>query len=467
MLLTVIAAVLVVIVVIIAGAALLNPPRALITDAAFEPQTITPNADGADDVTVFNYTLTRPALVSLSLLNQTTGQNFQFRQNESRAPGDYSVAFSGVVDGYTLPDEHIEGEVLRRLIPDGTYTWTLSAVDEAGEALDLQGTLDVQNGDAPLPEIPEFTVSPHIFTPNQDGIADRTQVNVSLTKDARLDVYLEPAGGGAPIYLPELLNETRVGQAGRHTYDYDGGVDLGANPPPDGDYTLIAYAQDAVGQEIRRTTDFTIAQGGKPNAQILAQPSGATVVFEAQPYDERYYTDRNTQGDLIVPPSAPDSVSLTTIAMPVGDMLVFKLTIENYSGVPIRTSGPPPGTVYNWDQADSTFGWYEEAGAWRVGIDCTTAARDYPWRWAIGNADNLIAVEDPDTGNTYYYLPAGARSVVWGAIRMTRMEARNPQNCWAGLIHEQVEIAEANRNVGSREIELIPVETNSSETAGG
>lgn len=454
--LTVIAAVIAVIIVIVVGAALLNPPRDLITEAGFAPDTITPNADGSDDVTVFSYTLSRPASVSMALSNDASGQIFQFRQNESRAPGDYSVAFSGVVDGYTLPDEPISGEVLRRLIPDGNYTWTMTAVDEAGASLTRTGTLTVQDGDAPLPEITEFTVAPHVFTPNQDGIADRTQVNLYLTKDAHLDVYIVPVGGGAPIYMPERIEETEAGQAGRHTYDYDGGVDLGANPPPDGDYTLIAFAQDAVGQEIRQTTDLTIADGGKPLAQIVTQPSGATVTFEDQPYDSAYFTDRNTQGTLIAPPSSPDSVSLTTIAMPVGDLLVFKLTIENYGSVPIRTSGPPPGTVYNWDQADSTFGWYEEAGAWRVGIDCTTAPRDYPWRWAVGDSHNLIAVENPDDGHTYYYLPAGARSVVWGAIRMTRLEARNPQNCWAGLIHEQVEVATTNANVGSREIELIP-----------
>jgi hypothetical protein len=455
-LLTLIAALIALLLVIVIGSALLNPPRELIVSAAFEPSAITPNADGDADVTIFQYELSRSATITLSLTDRD-GQTFVFRENQERAPGAYNVAFSGVVDGFVRPDDQVSGEVLRRLMPDGDYTWRLDALSADGETAQRTGTLRIADGDAPLPDITEFTVFPTTFTPNQDGIADRTQINVFLAKDAALDVFLQPRGGGALIYIPERIEETQRGEAGRHLYDFDGGVDLGANPPPDGDYTLVAFARDAVGQEVRRTVDFRIEQGGKPLAQIVAQPNGATVVFQAQPYEERYAAAREQAGDLIAPPDDPESLSLSAITMPVGDLLVFKLTIENYSDVPIRTSGPPPGTVYDWDQADSTLGWFEEAGAWRVGIDCTTAARDYPWRWAVGDAQSLTSVQDPDTGNTYLYLQPGERSVVWGAIRMTRLEARNPQNCWAGLIHEQVEISEVNRNVGARQIELIPM----------
>jgi len=53
----------------------------------------------------------------------------------------------------------------------------------------------------------------------------------------------------------------------------------------------------------------------------------------------------------------------------VGDTLYFTLTVENYGAVPIRTSGPPPGYVYNLDQNYNVPGFAEESGAWRVGID--------------------------------------------------------------------------------------------------
>ena len=117
-----------------------------------------------------------------------------------------------------------------------------------------------------------------------------------------------------------------------------------------------------------------------------------------------------------------------------------------------------PGTSCpesDWTQRAATFGLYDESGAWRVGIDCTTAASDYPWRWSLGTDDVLITETDPATGEVFQYLPVGATSVVWGAVRMSVLEARNPQNCWAGLIHEDVEVT--SQNIGPRSIELVAV----------
>lgn len=451
--LTLIAALAAVVVIVLLGQALIAPPRPLITAAAFAPETITPNADGSDDITILSYGLSRNARVTVTFTNET-GQTFAFRKDEARIPQDYSVAFSGVVDGFTLPGEDFGGQqILRRLIPDGTYTWKLTAVAEDGSSDERSGTLVVADGDHALPELTEFTVFPAVFTPNQDGIDDRAQINVFLTKDADLQAYLLGADGER-FYMAEYETDNLSGKAGRHLFDYDGGVDLHVDPPPDGTYEAVAFARDAVGQEVQRTAAMTIEQGGKPYAQIIPQVTGVAVVFEARPWEERFLTTRDHLGALVTPPEDPAALTMNAVTLPVGDMLVFKLTVENYGKVPIRTTGPVPGTVYQWDQRASTLGLPDEAGAWRVGLDCTTAMSDYPWRWALGDDSTLQVVHDAATGNTYRYLPAGARAVVWGAVRMTKLEAYNPQNCWAGLIHEQVEIATVNANVGAREVEL-------------
>lgn len=448
-----VAALVAVVVVVIVGQMLLVPARPLITDAAFTPAAITPNADGSDDVTILSYGLSRNARVTLTLSDEA-GQTYAFRQDEPRTPENYSVQFSGVVAGFTLPGESFgDQQILRRLIPDGIYTWRLSAVDEAGATDERTGTLTIADGSAALPELTSFEVFPTEFTPNQDGIHDRTAINVFLSKAADLQVYLLSAAG-AQTFVPELATEVRKGEPGYHLFDYDGGVDMNADPPPDGTYQVVAFARDAVGQEVQHTAQITLVDGGKPFAQIVPQPTGVTVVFETRPWEERFASTREQLGDLIDPPNDPAALTMTTINLPVGDLLVFKLTIENYSDVPIRTTGPAPGTVYQWDQRASTLGLPDESGTWRVGIDCTTAASDYPWRWAIGTDEQLEIVEDPDNGNLYRYLPAGGRAVVWGAVRMTQLEARNPQNCWAGLIHEGVEVAPVNNNVGSRDIML-------------
>lgn len=451
-----VAAVVGVALIVIGGSALLAPDRPLIGDAGFSHDRITPNADGVDDVARFSYTIARNALVSL-VLEATDGTTYFFRQDEPRIAGDYSVDFSGVVDGYRLPDDTFDGEILRRLIPNGEYTWRLTAREtESAVADERSGTLVVADADAVLPAITVFTVWPDVFTPNRDGISDRTEINVYLEKEAFLQVYLL-GQDDERIFVAPRQEGRRQWEAGRRLFDYEGGVDLGNDPPPDGTYTVVAQAQDAEGQVVQRTTSLTIRNGGTPRAEIVPQFVGVDVVFAVQPYEDRFYASADQRGDLVEPPNDPQNLAQTTLTLPVGEMLVFKLTVENYSDVPIRTSGPPPGTVYNQDQRAATFKAFDESGAWRVGIDCTTAETDYPWRWGLGTAtdENLYEEVDPESGNTYLYVKPGARVTVWGGIRLTKIEARNPQNCWAGLIHEDVEVSEQNRNVGSREVELV------------
>ena len=175
-----------------------------------------------------------------------------------------------------------------------------------------------------------------------------------------------------------------------------------------------------------------------------------------QPFDERFAASAGLPGDLLPIPDDPAAyASSQQITVPLGDMLVFRLTVENYGDVPIRTSGPPPGTVYRQEQLSGSLDYFDESGAWRVGIQCQTSTTSFPWRWAVAPDDALETVFDAASGNTYRYLPAGQRAVVWGGIQLTEIEARNPQNCWAGLIHEDVAISLRNNHVGMRGIMIL------------
>jgi len=452
--LTVMVALVVLGVVLVVGQSLLQPNLPLITDATFSLDTITPNADGDKDVTAFTYSLSRNAKVSLRLENED-GTQYYFRKDEPRIADSYRVLFSGVVDGYTLPDEEIAGEVLRRLIPDGRYTWRLQAISDTGETDERSGILLIEQGDSPLPELVSFTVSPDRFTPNQDGIDDQSHINLYLPKPATLTVYIRGTDG-EQIFIPETNSDRKIGDMGRHFFIYEpGGSDKGFEPPPDGTYTVVAEAKDLEGQVVRQTASLTIQTGGDPQAEIAPQPTGIDVFFTVQPYDELYFTSADHLGERIPEPDLPEDLGFQSITMPLGDMLIFKLTVDNYGEVPIRTSGPWPGTVYQQDQVWGAMGVYEQSGSWRVGIQCSTNSTSWPWRWAIGTPDTLLTEVGAD-GNTYYYLPAGTSSVVWGAVRMTELiEARNPQQCWAGLIHEDVEVSVRNSRVGARDIELV------------
>ncbi|MBI5931429.1 MAG: hypothetical protein HY862_19125 [Chloroflexi bacterium] len=441
-------------IVAVTGYLLLQPPGDLISNAGFSISTISPNADGVDDVTVFSYTVARSAEVTLVFTHEN-GQRYVFRENEARARGDYSVAFSGVVDGYTLPDETIDGVVERRLLPNGRYTWSLEARGEDGEKATATGTFEIVDADANLPLISSFEVSPTTFTPNQDGVRDRVRVNVFLEKASDLSVYLED-NKGVQRYLSERLQGREPGDEGNHEFDYDGGVDDGYEPPADGEYTLYAVAQDAVGQRIVRSNSMTIEQGGLPLAEIQPQALGIQVCFTTLKWQDSYYTDNLTVGDLIQKPEWNCS-NQSTVTLEQGDLLVFHLTVKNVGGTPIRTFGPFPGTAYEFTQRSSTLGYLEPAGTFRVGIDCDSALSDYPWRWAIAPQDELTEVFDAISNDTFYYLQPDQSAEVWGAIRMTEVyEAQNPQNCWAGLIHEKVGIDPFQNRVGAREVEIVP-----------
>jgi hypothetical protein len=388
--------------------------RELLSKASMSPATISPNADGVADATLIHYELSRNANLSIRFVS-ADNREYYFRRDQPRSAGQYDVLFGGVIDG--------------QLLPDGVYSWTI----EAGEA-SAQGKLTISGGEASAPKITLMTVFPKEFTPNQDGISDRVKINVVLNKPATLFVTVQNllcnGASTPPVSNPTLdctsfpLSEAegaarQPGEAGLHLFDYDAGVDLGADPPSDGQYVVTARAEDAVGQRDILTDTLTIKDGGVPRAEIV---DGA--------------------------------VQFSTQSLVFGQTLYFTLTVENYSAVPIRTSGPLPGYVYtNTEQTFNWPGYAEESGVWRVAIGSDSMKINYPYRWAVGNASDLI-VQEID-GQKYYYLPPNARAVITGGVTITEMPQRNPMTFFAALIHEDVEIAPINQTVDPQPVLVL------------
>jgi hypothetical protein len=397
--------------------------RPLLRDVSFNKDAITPNADGDEDVVLVTFDLSRSADISIYLEDEA-GERYYFRDHIHHGPSvgkPYTLYFAGVVDGYVLPGETFDGfTVEKRVLQDGVYTWTVEATDIQGHTERVNGSLTIADADTSLPELRGFSVFPPIITPNRDSISDRATIVVDLKKDVEeLFVYLVGEDDDTRYFVQESEKATKLNEAGYHEFDYDAGVDLGAEPPPDGAYTVIMEARDAVGQWTKATGALTIENGGVPRAYIL----NAEVEWSG-----------GIEG------GGP------SVSIPLGGTLYFTLTVENDGTVPIRTSGPPPGTVYDSDQNYATLGKHQEPGVFRVGIHCETSPIDHPWRWAVGGPGDLVEVVDGP--NTYYYLPAGARAVVSGGIRFVDVvKARNPQYCYASLIHEDVEISLVNYRV--------------------
>jgi len=380
----------------------------LLNQVTVSPQTITPNADGLADVTRISYQLTRSADLSI-YLKDAAGQTHFFRDSRRRSAGQYGVDFSGVIDG--------------AMLPNGVYTWVVEAKADEGDLTQQQGTLTIEQADTSRPEMQNFSVYPPIFTPNQDGIDDRVTMNYYLTKQAEVAVYLIAPDGKTRYPIAERESVVKPGEPGFHTYDYEGGVDRGADPPPDGLYTVHAEAVDRVGNRNILTKTIEIKEGGVPRADIVQ----ADVTF--------YNPQTNTP------------------IVPVGQTLAFTLTVENFGTVPIRTIGPSSGEGYQSEENFNTKGFTESAGGWRIGIDYEgNPAYPYPYRWAIGNLSQLD--KRVINGQTFYYLLPGQRAQVIGSIKLNEAPPgrRDRVTFWAGLIHEQVSIDAFNDHVDPQPI---------------
>lgn len=379
----------------------------LLSQVQINPTTISPNADGITDVTRISYQLTGSADLSIYLVNEA-GQRHYFRDSRRRSAGDYGVDFGGVVDG--------------AMLPDGTYTWVVEAVDDSGQMMQEQGSLTIVEADTEMPELRNFAVYPKIFTPNQDGIDDRVDINYYLSKEAEVLVYLIAPDGETRYPIAEVEREVRPGEPGFHMYDYEGGVDLGAEPPPDGLYTVYAEAVDRVGNRTIVTDTLQIVEGGVPRADIV----NADVDF--------YNPETNDQ------------------VVPIGGTLAFTLTVENFGSVPIRTLGPGAGEAYRSDENFNTKGFNESSGAWRIGIDYDdNPSFPYPYRWAIGNLAELE--KRVINNNEEYFLMPGQRALVTGTIQLVQPPSNKDRiTFWAGLIHEQVRIDVFNDRVDPQPI---------------
>jgi len=366
---------------LLAGCSLERP---VLQNVQVKPSVISPNADGVDDVARIFYTLRHTSLVSIYLIDEQ-GQRYDFRKDKRRSADKYEAWFGGVIND--------------RVLRNGRYRLIIEAKPlSRGAPVRVERSLTIEDADNTVPTIENLTVYPPVFTPNRDGVDDRIVVGYSLAEDAkRVDAYLV-AQDGTRYPLPEdqIRKSTK---AGRHEHVYDGGVDLGAEPPPDGDYTVVVEAVDAAGNRDVARAKVTIRDGGVPRAWIV-----------------RSHVLWNT-----------DTVTL-------GGTLTFTATVENIGKVAIRTIGPPPGTTYTTRETYTTKGYPTSDGAFRLGLDYegNSIGREYPYRWQLGQDDELTTV------NGEKYLEPGQTVTIVGHLKLLDAPPRTQPYFWLGLLHEGV-----------------------------
>lgn len=365
--------------------------RPLLDDVRLEPHTtISPNADGSDDLTRVYYSLAAPARISISFVD-ANGREFVWREQEPRAAGDYEGWFSGVVEG--------------RVLPDGPYTMRVRALPTGGgEPVVAEESLQIIDADREPPEIVNLTVTPAVVTPNRDGIGDEVVISYWLSKPMeRVAVYLIGPDGQRHFVPPEEVGEVEA--AGGHSRRYHGGAGDGAVPPPDGQYEVVVEAHDRIGARDVATATLTIEGGGLPLAEITRH-------------------DVEFSSDVLV----------------VGETLFFTTTVTNAGTVPVRTHGPPAGVVYDSTVNYNNYAEPIEDGAWRLGLDFegnrVYNGRRYPYRWQLGANEELTIVDGE------HYLMPGQTVTVNGGLRLLEIPPRERPGFWIGLIHENVRFVE-------------------------
>ncbi len=404
---------------LLAGCGQLDLPFGpLLRDVSVAPDRISPNADGDTDVTSIRYSLGRSATVSI-FFEDEAGERFYFRKERRRSPGDYHVLWGGVTDEpMVLEKDGTRMEVLSRVLPDGAYRWVIQATDDQGRTEEVSGTIALENGDTELPELHNFAVVPQVFRPNQDGLRDDwVSVSYYLTKDVETaQVYLvDPNNPAIKYHIAEGANLVEPNEAGYHEYRYEGGVDLNAEPPPDGTYQIVGEARDLAGNWVRVTSQLTIEEGGKPRADVAKG-------------------EIDWEGEMN-----------RVVSVPLGEKLCFRTVVKNEGTVPIRTTGPWPGQEYRFSENYNTLAaqghkeWFQQAGVWRFGINFDTTGIDFPFRWAIGRPEDLERrVID---GQEQWYLMPGKAGEVRGCILFDEEPPVSTNFWWGGLIHEFVGVA--------------------------
>ncbi|MGB0386679.1 MAG: hypothetical protein ACPGWR_17855 [Ardenticatenaceae bacterium] len=364
--------------------------RPLLSDVRWEPHTrISPNADGIDDLTRLYYTIGSEALVTIVFESEDT--RFVWRDQERRVAGEYEGWFSGVVNDGVLPD----GDYQVRLIAE-----SLAGDEQASETV----ALSIVDADTVAPEILNFEVTPGTISPNRDGVRDEAIITYWLSKPMeKVQVYVLGADGKRYAVPSDEIRDPM--DEGGHTQRFDGGAGLGAVPPPDGEYVVVAKAQDKVGATTTVSTTLRLENGGIPLAQIT-----------------RHDADFSTE------------------ILVLGETLFFTTTVTNSGNTAIRTHGPLPGTIYDSTVNYNNFNEPIQDGAWRLGLDFdgnpVYNGRRYPYRWQVGHNEELTEID-----GELYLLP-GQEVTVTGGLRLLEMPPRERPGFWIGLIHENVRFVE-------------------------
>ncbi len=182
-----------------------------VSSLAAEPTTLTPNADGVDDVTAVTYTLSTPAVVTVTV-KDALGQDVARLSRTWRRAGEHS--------------ERIDGGNL----PDGVYRVQLDAQATGGRT--ASGSVQV----TVTRTLGALVADRQAFSPNGDGRADRITFSFRLQAPAEVRVRVLRDGKWIATPFSGPL------EPGARRVVWDGAKRMGQ--ARDGEYEAVVEATD-------------------------------------------------------------------------------------------------------------------------------------------------------------------------------------------------------------------------------
>jgi hypothetical protein len=338
-----------------------------------------------------SYLIGRQARVSVFLVAADGQTTYTLRENEprERSSDAYVLRFDG-----TAPTG--DPNLLRRLLPAGTYRVVISATDSNGEQAEASQTLTIEGSDIPLPEIADLVAMPTTISPNADGIDDVAEITYRLPITATIDILVTSPSGERFALVASEEQEPIL-----HRQIWNGRTPDG-RVLPDGLYTYTIQARDIYGSVVQRQEQITLVGSGQPEV---------TITYSYM---------------------APQEIMLSNV-------FTVTMRVKNTGTVPIRTYGPASGYEYSTQQVFSSIeeGQYaaKSGGFWRIGVDWDAnsgAGKRYPFRWAISPRPpeqwKVPFVED--------LLMPGEEALVIGRIKVEQQETR--MGFYVGLIQDGV-----------------------------
>jgi flagellar hook assembly protein FlgD len=183
-----------------------------------------PNDDGRLDVQTINGAFSEIVSWTATIKNAAGAVVDTAAGSDSNA---FSVVWDGLVDGVA--------------VPDGTYTWSIRAVDAwLNGAATGTGSIVVDTMPANVTSISPDGTSVGVFTPNGDGVTDTIPTAVTVAEPGTILARIADTAGTT------IRTWSAAGVAGSNILSWDGRNNSGVYVA-DGDYVLNIGFRDATG----------------------------------------------------------------------------------------------------------------------------------------------------------------------------------------------------------------------------